>query len=106
MKESIKYYDILLDNQKIGKTSLENADETMGVVFGKIIFTEKVLSFDFLCKYCEDNLIAVTKHPEDKLILTRIIPTLKVINEIGVEIEGECNIEGMDSDGFDIYVFK
>jgi hypothetical protein len=35
-----KVYDILLDNIKIGVTALENADVSMGVVFGRINFIE------------------------------------------------------------------
>lgn len=105
-EKSDMIYNIFLDNKKIGTSLLENGDAPMGVVFGKIIPVDKTLCYDFLAKYCGDNGIDSTKYPEDKLITTRTIPGLKILNEKGIEIKGKgSNIEGMDSDGFDISIF-
>ena len=99
-------YDIFLDNKKIGTSLLDKADASMGVVFGKILSSDKMLCFDFLSNYCRDRSIDMTEYPENKLIITRTIAGLKVINQNGIEIKGEgVNIEGMDSEGFDINIF-
>lgn len=104
-KEEMKY-DIFLDNIKLGTTLLDKADASMGVVFGKIISADKSLCFDYLQKYCKDNGIETTEYPEDKLVNTRAIPGIRVVNENGVEIKGQgCTIEGMDADGFEICIF-
>lgn len=94
-------YTVLLDNNKIGTSLLENADAPMGVVFGKLIADNNLICYNFLSKYCKDNGIGATEYPEDKLITTRTIPGLKVVNENGVEIIGlSSNLEGMDSEGY------
>ncbi|RZJ98831.1 MAG: hypothetical protein EOO46_23920 [Flavobacterium sp.] len=47
----------------------------------------------------------INDYPEDKLIATSDIPTLKIINSDGVEIKGQgTSIEGMDSDVFEITI--
>jgi len=100
-------YKIFLDGSKIGVSELEKADVPMGVVFGKINFTEENFNYNFFSDYCKRNFIEVGfEYPEDKLISTRFIPTLKVINEKGIEIKGSgIHISGMDSDGFEIEIF-
>ena len=98
-------YNIFLGGQKIGISFLEKADAPMGVVFGKIISDDNLLSYNFLSKYCKENSIDVTEYPEEKLIMTRTIPLLKVINNKGIEIKGmSSNIEGMDSEGFEVNI--
>lgn len=78
---------------------------TMGCVWGQIIFTDKQLDYNFFSKYCKDNNIKADEYPEDKLISTQTIPTLKVFNENGVEIKGVgCYFNGMDSDGYEIHI--
>nr|WP_315402741.1 hypothetical protein [uncultured Sphingobacterium sp.] len=103
---TIKQYDILLDNKKIGATELEKADAPMGVVFGRVTFDLIISGYDFLKTYCvKNNIVIITDYPEDKLIGTADIPNLKVVNSNGIEIRGQVtNIEGMDSDGFDIII--
>ena len=103
---TIKQYDILLDNKKIGATELEKADAPMGVVFGRVTFDNIVSSYDFLKTYCvKNNIVIITDYPEDKLIGTANIPNLKVVNPNGIEIKGQVtNIEGMDSDVFEIII--
>lgn len=100
-------YKIFLDGSKIGVSELEKADAPMGVVFGKINFTEGNLNYEFFSDYCKRNSIEVGfEYPEDKLISTRSIPTLIVTNEKGIEIKGSgTHICGMDSDGFEIEIF-
>ena len=98
-------YNIFLDNIKIGTSLLEKSDAPMGVVFGKILSNDKSLCYDFLSKYCKDNNIGATEYPENKLITTRTIPTLKIVNDNGIEIKGmSSNIEGMDTEGFEINI--
>ena len=103
---TIKLYDIFLDNKKIGATELEKADAPMGVVFGRVTFDNIISGYDFLKTYCvKNNIVIITDYPEDKLIGTANIPNLKVVNSNGIEIRGQVtNIEGMDSDGFDIII--
>jgi hypothetical protein len=98
-------YNIFLDNEKIGTSLLEKADPPMGVVSGQIIFTEKPLTFDFFSKYCLDNGIKTEEDAEHKFISTQTIPTLKVINENGIAINGVgCYIEGFGSDPMEIFI--
>lgn len=99
-------YDIFLDDLIIGTTELEKADAPMGVVFGQIQFNNIISGYDFFKKYClENNIELADDYPEDKLISTRTIDNLKVINENGVEIKGLGNqISGMDGDEFEITI--
>ena len=100
-----KIYTIILDNKKIGTSLLEQADAPMGIVFGVISFIDKSFTYSFLSKYCKDTNIKTTEYPEDKLITTMDIPTLRVLNETGAEIKGESTyINGMDSDAFYINI--
>eukprot|EP00388_Colpodella_angusta_P000551 GDKJ01001972.1.p2 GENE.GDKJ01001972.1~~GDKJ01001972.1.p2 ORF type:complete len:132 (+),score=8.63 GDKJ01001972.1:69-464(+) len=99
-----KRYDIFLDDKLIGTTELDKADAPMGVVFGLIHFTDNILDYKFFKKYCLDNKIElVDDYPDDKLISTRTIENLKVINENGTEIKALGNqISGMDGEEFEI----
>jgi hypothetical protein len=101
-----KTYYILLDQIKIGTTELEKADAPMGAVFGKVLFDSIVSGYDFFKAYCLTNHIEIiTDYPDDRLITTSNIPELRVINLNGIEIKGQgINIEGMDSDNFDITI--
>lgn len=101
-----KRYDIFLDDKIIGSTELEKADAPMGVVFGQINFSNIVVDYDFIKRYClENNIELANDYPEDKLISTHTIYNLKVINEDGVEIKGLGNqISGMDGDEFEITI--
>ena len=100
-----KIYDIFLDNIKIGTTELEKADAPMGVVFGKINFIEIVSAYDYFKNYCVENKIKVTDDYEQRLIMTEFIPNIKVVDKNSIEIIGlGTNIEGMDSDIFDITI--
>ncbi len=101
-----KTYDIFLDENKIATTELEKADAPMGVVFGKVMFDSIVSGYDFFKAYCVTNHIEIiTDYPDDRLIATSDIPKLRVINQNGIEIKGQgINIEGIDSDNFDITI--
>jgi len=101
-----KRYDILFYDKIIGTTELEKADAPMGVVFGRIHFTNIVGDYDFLKIYClEYGIELANDYPEDKLISTRTIKNLKVRNENGVEIKGLGNhISGMDGNEFEITI--
>ena len=99
-----KFYDILLDNGKIGTTELEKADAPMGTVYGKINFKDMTVCYDFLKTYCMSNGIGlVFDYPDEKLISTKTIGNLVVRNELGIEICGTGNqICGMDGDEYEI----
>jgi len=100
-----KYYNILLEGKKIGTTCLEYADPPMGIVFGKADFVDIVSVYDFLKVYCNEKNIEFTDYPEDRLIMTRMIPELKITNEEGIEIKGwGSHISGMDSDVYELTI--
>jgi hypothetical protein len=101
-----KIYKIFLDNKLIGMTKLGLGDPQMGVVFGQINFTENNIGYDFIKKYCIDNLIEIqTDYPTDKLITTGKIEKLKIYNTENIELVGLGNIiDGMDSDIYTITI--
>jgi hypothetical protein len=104
-KMKMKIYTITLEQNAIGTTELEKADAPMGVVFGKINFIKIKSGFDFFKEYCEKNKIEFEFYPEDKLILTRNIPNIKIVNEQNIEITGMSSyITGMDNDIFEINI--
>jgi hypothetical protein len=99
-------YNVFLDKKIIGTTQLEKADAPMGMVFGIIRFSDKNIGYDFIKEYCTRNGIELTNdYPEDKLISTRTIIGLTIMNENGIEIKGEGNqITGMDGDEYEIHI--
>jgi hypothetical protein len=101
----MKAYQIHLDKTIIGTTLFEKADPPMGVVFGAIQFSFKESPYDYFLSYCKRNNVDSANYPEDKIISTRIIPGLVVIDETGKEIKSDgCYIEGMDKEGFEIII--
>lgn len=102
-----KIYNILLDDNKIGTTKLEHADPPMGVVMGQIDFINISSGYDFIKTYCLANSIEInTDYPDDRLISTGNIATLTVLDQNGIEIKGQgTNIEGMDSDFFQVTIW-
>ena len=100
-----KTYDIFLNEKQIGTTELEKADAPMGVAFGQIKFVDIIPGYEFFKQYCLENKIEFTDYPEEKLILTRVIPNLKVNDNEGIEIKGiGTDVSGMDSDTFNITI--
>jgi len=100
-----RVYNILLDEKLIGTTTFEKADAPMGVVFGQIKFLDIGTPYDFFKSYCKKNNIDFEDFPDDKVISTRTIPTLKITNEKGLEITGLGNqISGMESDIFELTI--
>ena len=100
-----KIYTLILDENLIGTTELEKADAPMGIVFGKINFINIKSGYNFFKEYCEKNRVEFDFYPEDKLILTRYIPNLKIVNEEKIEIIGTGNcINGMDNDIYEINI--
>ena len=99
-------YDIFLDDLKIGTTELEKADAPMGVVFGNMKLFEISSGYEFFKRYCIKNGIEIlADFPDEKLIATSNIQSLKILNSNGIEIKGQAaNINGMDSDVFEITV--
>lgn len=100
-----KIYKIFLEESLIGTTELEKADAPMGVVFGKINFIEIKSGFDFFKQYCEKNKIEFEAYLGDKIISTRYILKLKIVDDKNFEIIGKGNyINGMDNDIFEINI--
>jgi len=100
-----KAYNIFLAGKLIGTTSFDKADAPMGVVFGKIVFNEIKMPYDFLRAYCQENEIEFEDYPDDKLIATQTIPNLTISDAGGREIFGVANqISGMDSDMFELTI--
>jgi hypothetical protein len=100
-----KIYTISLDEKIIGTTRLEYADPPMGAVFGQADFVDIDSVYEFFKNYCNQNKIGFTDYSEDKLIQTRTIPNLRVIDETGIEIKGQGNqISGMDSDVYELTI--
>ncbi len=98
-------YTIFLDNKKIGTTNFEYVDVSMGVVFGKISFTENYFGYNFIKDYCNKNNIEYTDYQEERMISTMHIPNLSITNIKEVEIIGFGSyVEGMDSEGFKITI--
>ena len=99
-------YKIYLDDKLIGFSKLDKADAPMGVVFGRITFINDNYNYEYFKLYCtSNNFRIVTDFPQDKLIMTSDLPSIKVLNPNAVEISGlGTHIEGMDSDGFDVYI--
>ena len=99
-----KIYQVFLDDKKIGTSLLEKADASMGVVFGRLNFSDRTSGYELFRTYCMTNKIElVADYPEDKLIITRTIENLVVMNEEGKKIKSLGNqISGMDSDEFEI----
>ena len=106
-KMTTKRYNIFLDDKIIGTTALEKADAPMGVVFGDIKLYDISSGYEFFKSYCLTKGIEIIyDYPDDKLISTSYIPTLKVINSSGIEIKGQgTSIDGMDSDVFQVTIF-
>ena len=100
-----KIYTIILEENIIGTTELEKADAPMGIVFGKINFINIASGFVFLKEYCENNKIEFEFYLEEKIISTKYIPSLKIIDEEKIEIIGIGNcINGMDNDIYEITI--
>ena len=101
----MKIYTITLEQNIIGTTELEKADAPMEVVFGKINFINVKSGSEFFKEYCEKNKIEFEFYTQEKLILTRNIPKLKIVNKQNIEIIGMSSyITGMDSDIFEINI--
>ena len=96
----------MLDGHEIGTSLLEKADVPMGVVFGVIRFVNQDFGYDFFKNYCLSTAVELASdYPDDKLMSTGTIESLKVINESGKEIKGIGNqITGMDGEDFEISI--
>jgi hypothetical protein len=99
-------YTVKIENIDIGTTRFEFGDPPMGVVMGKLILAKPEGFFEYLVQYVRENSIQTTLYePDVKCIATMIIPELKVYRNDGAEISGiGANIEGIDSDGYEITI--
>ena len=101
-----KIYNIFLDNKKIGSTQLEKGDALLGITYGVLNFINSNMGYDFIKNYCEKRHFYLSiDYPESKLISTKTIDTLKIVNNNGIEIKwGENQITGMDGDEYYIAI--
>ena len=101
-----KTYHIYWDGVKVGTSRLEKADVPMGVVFGALEVCDSGFGYDFIKDYCQRKQIdLVCDDPELRLISTRTIDVLKIVNEEGIEIKGIGNqIDGMDGEEYEITI--
>lgn len=100
-----KIYTLILEEIVIGTTELEKADAPMGIVFGKINFIDIKSGFEFFKEYCEKNKIEFEFFLDEKIISTRYIPNLKVLDDENTEITGMGNcVNGMDNDIYEINI--
>lgn len=99
-------YKVKIENIDIGTTRFEFGDPPMGVVTGKLILAKPEGFFEYLVQYVRENSIQTTLYePDVKCIATMVIPELKVYRNDGAEISGiGANIEGIDSDGYEITI--
>jgi len=101
-----RIYDIFLDNVKIGTTRLEKGDAPMGVVFGVIEPIDAEFGYDYIKNYCQKKKINLADdYPDDKLISTRTIDSMRIVSDNGIEIKGIGNqISGMDGNEYEITI--
>jgi len=102
-----KIYSVLLDDKIIGTTYLEKADPPMGVAFGEIFFKNIPEPYNFIKGYCQSNKIPFSDDLKDKIIMTRDISGLRVIDssEPEIEIKGlGCSISGASNYSFEITI--
>ena len=99
-------YKIILDGKVIGQTRLEKADAPMGVVFGKIINDNNLITYEYLKNYCLNNEIELAEiDSNQKFVITRTIENLRIISAENIEIKGNGNqITGSNDEGFEISI--
>jgi hypothetical protein len=98
-------FKVLLSNKVIGVTSLEKADVPMGVLFGHLQLDNIDNGYDFFKSYCLQEHIGFTDDKKDKLITTRHISKLKVIDTDNTEIKGSSiSVAGQGKNDFEITI--
>lgn len=100
----MKEYKIFLDGKFIGITNLEFADVPMGMVYGKIIFSELENPYLFFKEYCINNEIEYSFIEDEKYINTFTLKNMKIIYNENSELMGNCSISGFGND-FQIDVY-
>ncbi|MBL7944531.1 MAG: hypothetical protein JNN32_00605 [Flavobacteriales bacterium] len=100
-------YRILLGGVFIGTTQLERADAPMGVVIGRISFSEAGSGYSFITEYCGKNGITLDlDDAEFKCIETPALAELVVFNSKGTVVKGVGSyLSGMDNEGFDVTIY-
>ena len=69
------------------------------------IFTNITSGYSFFKDHCSKNNIEFDDFPDIKLISTREIENLRVVNSLGLEIKGiASSVSGMDSEGYEITI--
>lgn len=98
-----KIYEIFLNDTRIGLTKLENADISLGLLFGEVYWIKIPSPYDFIKDYCVQNQLDFKDNAEDEIISTGHIPLLCIVDKEGLVIEGEeHSLFGSDADVFEI----
>src|SRR5690606_37203997 len=100
-------YSVYLNNLRIGYSLLEFADPPMGVVFGKLLLDNIQSGYGYFKSYCQQNGEELVYDDEvEKSLTTTCISALQVCLADGSVIKSEIGtyIEGMDDDGFYVFV--
>lgn len=101
-------FTVLLDRKLLGYTNLEYADNAMGILCGKLFFTEVQSPYHFLKAYALTNAIELYDDDEnEKLISLAVLPKIEIlVTQTGALIHVGAAIEGMESDDFQITLFE
>ena len=98
-------FKVLLNDKLIGVTSLEKADVPMGVLFGQLHLDNIDNAYEFFKSYCLQEHIGFTDDKQDKLITTRHISNLKVVDTDNSEIKGSAiSVAGQGMKDFEITI--
>ena len=100
-----KIYEIFLNDTRVGLTKLENADISLGLLFGEVYWIKIPSPYDFIKDYCVQNQLEFKDNAEDGIISTGHIPLLRIVDKAGLKIDGEeHSLFGADSDVFEISI--
>lgn len=83
-------FKVLLNDKLIGATSLEKADVPMGVLFGQLHLDDIDNAYEFFKSYCLQEQIGFTDDKQDKILTTRRISNLKIVDTDNSEIKGSA----------------
>lgn len=100
-----KIYEIFLNDTRVGLTKLENADISLGLLFGEVYWIKIPSPYDFIKDYCVQNQLEFKDNAEDEIISTGHIPLLRIVDKAGLKIDGEeHSLFGSDADVFEISI--
>jgi len=100
-------FKVLISDQLIATSELENGDPPMGVAFGKLNFEMNSFGYNELKELLENNGVKIAEDDRSaKMLSTETSDKLRILNQYDVEIKGEGNqIIGAESEEFQISIF-